>query len=326
MPDVVVEDLPDVPDGVVAGHGRDRVIVGGVAATALTIALVAVSPSPGAAIVLRVLQGLTIGAFPPVAMAYITERVEPHRRLVTVTSLTTGFLAAAVIGQLAAQGLAEVLGWRSFFVSGGLAFAVMAVLLRWALLPDGPSSGASPLAAYRAMPALLRAPGLRLLFLAVPAVLGPFVAIYTGLQLAGTSGLLGLRASALPVLLAIPFLTPRLSRIPGPARAGLALTLSAIGVALAGLVEPGMLGLALPLMLVAAGTSVAAPGLIETIGSRAGASRASAISLFSALLFVGASLGPQLAGALSGHGLRVLGLVLAAVLLGGAALTAASRR
>ncbi|MFI0487333.1 MFS transporter [Actinomadura sp. 9N215] len=306
--------------------GRRRVIVGGVAATALTTALVAVSPSPDAALALRVLQGLTIGAFPPVAMAYVAERVAPDRRLVTVTAMTTGFLAAAVFGQLAAQGLAAVLGWRSFFVAGGVAFAAAAVVLRWALLPDGPSTGRSPLAVYRAMPPLLRAPGLRLLFLAVPAVLGPFVAIYTGLQLTGTTGLLGLRASALPVILAIPLLTPWLSRVPGPARAGLALGLAALGTALVGLLEPGTLVLALLLMLVTAGISVAAPGLIDMIAARAGDARAAAISIYSALMFVGASLGPQLAAALTADGMRALGLVLAVLLAGAAALAAVSRR
>lgn len=306
--------------------GRRRVIVSGVAVTALTTVLVAASPSPGAALVLRVLQGFTIGAFPPVAMAYIAERVAPHRRLVTVTAMTTGFLAAAVFGQLAAQGLAAAFGWRAFFVAGSVAFAVAAAVLRWALLPDGPSTGVSPLAAYRAMPPLLRAPGLRTLFLAVPAVLGSFVAIYTGLQLTGTTGLLGLRASALPVILAIPFLTPRLSRIPGPSRAGLALGLAALGTALIGLLEPGTVGLALLLMLVTAGISIAAPGLIDMIGTRAGAARAPAISLYSALMFVGASLGPQLASALTGDGLRALGLALAVLLAGSAALAATARR
>ncbi|WP_165495263.1 MFS transporter [Actinomadura roseirufa] len=305
--------------------GRRRVMLAGVAATAVTTALVATAPAPGAALALRVLQGLTIGAFPPAAMAYIAERVEPRRRLVAVTAMTTGFLSSAVLGQLAAQGLAAVLGWRSFFLAGGAAFAAAALLLRWALLPDGPSGGTSPWAAYRAMIPLLGAPGLRRLFLAVPTVLGSFVALYTGLQLTGTSGLLGLRASALPVILAVPFATARLARIPGPARVGLALALSAAGTALIGLLHPGTLGLALLLMAVTAGTCVAAPGLIDTIGTRAGAARAPAVSLFSALLFAGASLGPQLAGALSGSSLAPLALVLAALLGGGALLAAAAR-
>ncbi|WP_026405718.1 MFS transporter [Actinomadura rifamycini] len=306
--------------------GRRRVMVGGVAATAVTTALVAAAPSAGIGIVLRVLQGVTIGAFPPVAMAYVGERVAPHRRLVTVTAMTTGFLAAAVVGQLAAQGLAAAFGWRAFFLAGGAAFAAAAFALSRILLPDGPSGGGSPLAAYRTMLRLLPAPGLWPLFLAVPVVLGPFVAVYTGLQLTGTTGLLELRASALPVILAVPFLTARLARVPGPVRAAAALALAAAGVALVGLLEPGTLGLALLLMLVTAGTAVAAPGLIDIVVARAGAARAPAVSLHSALLFAGASLGPQLAAALTGHGLRALGLVLAALLAAGALLVAASRR
>lgn len=307
--------------------GRRRVMLAGVTATAVTTALVAAAPGPDAALALRVLQGLTIGAFPPVAMAYVGERIEPRRRLVMVTAMTTGFLSAAVVGQLAAQGLAATLGWRSFFLAGAVAFGGAALLLRWALLPDGaPASTARPLAAYRSMLALVWAPPLRLLYLAVPTVLGSFVAIYTGLQLTGTTGLLGLRASALPAILAVPFLTPRLARVPGPARAALALGLAAAGVALVGLLRPGTLVLALLLMAVTAGIAIAAPGLIDTIGSRAGAARAPAISLYTALMFVGASVGPQVAGVLAGHGLDVLAYALAGLLLTGALLTLASRR
>ncbi|MFG1999895.1 MFS transporter [Spirillospora sp. NPDC048911] len=306
-------------------YGRRRVIVTGVAATAVTTLLVATAPGLGAAVALRIVQGMTMGAFPPVAMAYVGERIEPRRRLVTVTMMTTGFLAAAVVGQLAAQWLAGF-GWRLFFVAGAAAFTVAAAALRWAMLPDGPVSDASPLDAYRIMPSLLRSPGLRLLYAAVPTVLTAFVAIYTGLQLTGISGLLGLRASALPVILAIPFLTPQLARIPGPRRAAVALAMAAAGTALIGLLTPSTVGLALLLMLVTAGIAVAAPSLVDTIGSRAGTARGPAISLFTALLFAGASLGPQVAGLLADHGIAPLAFALTGMLTVGAALTLAARR
>ncbi|MFC0039280.1 MFS transporter [Actinomadura rayongensis] len=306
--------------------GRRRVMVAGVAATAVTTALVALAPGLAAALVLRVLQGVTIGAFPPVAMAYVGERVAPHRRLLTVTAMTTGFLSSAVVGQLTAQGMLALLGWRSFFGLGAVLFAVAALALRALLLPDVPRPGVSPAAAYRAMPRLLAAPGLRTLYLAVPVVLGSFVAIYTGLQLTGTDGLLGLRASALPVILAIPFATPRLARLDPVARTAAALVLAAAGTALIGLLAPGTTLLALLLMAVTAGIGVTAPGMIDLIGSRAGAHRAPAISLFTALMFVGASAGPQLAAALAGRGLTLIAFALAALLAVAAGLVRAARR
>ncbi|WP_285492468.1 MFS transporter [Actinomadura sp. NBRC 104425] len=306
--------------------GRRRVIVAGIAATAVTTGLVAAAPGPHAALALRVLQGVTTGAFPPVAMAYIAERVAPRHRLTTVTLLTTGFLSAAVVGQLVAQGLAAALDWRAFFFAGAAAFTLLAVVLSRVLLPDEPRAGGSPLDAYRAMPTLLVRRDLLPLYLATTTVLAAFVAVYTGLQLTGTTGLLELRASALPVILAVPFLASRLSRVPAPARLALALATAAAGVALVGLLHPGTLGLALLLMLVTAGIAVAVPTLIDTIGSRAGAARAPAVSLYSALLFAGASLGPQIAGALAAHGLAVLGFALSALLAAGAVVALARPR
>ncbi|WP_344955284.1 MFS transporter [Actinomadura miaoliensis] len=306
--------------------GRRRVIVAGIAATAVTTGLVAAAPGPHAALALRVLQGVTTGAFPPVAMAYIAERVAPRHRLTTVTLLTTGFLSAAVVGQLVAQGLAAALDWRAFFVVGAAAFVLLALVLLRVLLPDEPRTDGSPLDAYRAMPPLLVRRDLLPLYLATTTVLAAFVAIYTGLQLTGTTGLLGLRASALPVILAVPLLSSRLARVPARARLALALATAAAGVALVGLLHPGTLGLALLLMLVTAGIAVAIPTLIDTIGSRAGAARAPAVSLYSALLFAGASLGPQIAGTLAAHGLAALGFALAALLAAGAVLPLAGPR
>ncbi|REE99530.1 MFS transporter [Thermomonospora umbrina] len=304
--------------------GRRRVVVWGVAATTLTTALVATAPSLGSGLALRALQGLTIGAFPPVAMAYVGERVEPRRRLVTLTAMTTGFLSAAVLGQLAAQGLAATVGWRAFFLFGAVAFAVAAVALHRVMLPDPPVGGRSPLDAYRAMPALLVSPRLRRLYLATLTVLGSFVAVFTGLELSGVDGLLGLRAAALPVILAIPFLTPRLARLPGPHRVGAALALAAGAVALAGLLEPGTAVLAVLLIALTGGIAIAAPGLVDTVGTRAGDARGPAISLFTAVLFLGASIGPQIAGPLTSHGFAPLAYVLAGLLLSGSLLAAST--
>ncbi|MFI6516615.1 MFS transporter [Spirillospora sp. NPDC050679] len=307
-------------------YGRRRVIVTGVAATAALTLLTAAAPGFGAALALRIAQGMAMGAFPPVAMAYVGERVEPRRRLVTMTALTTGFLASAALGQLAAQAMAG-LGWRAFFVVTAALFAVAAVALRRVLLPDAPApAGVSPLDGYRAMPGLLRSPDLRLLYLAVPAVLTGFVAVFTGLQLTGTEGLVALRASGLPVILALPFVTPLLVRVPGPARAALALGAAGLSTTLIGLLSPGTFGLALLLMLLTAGVGLAAPALVETIGARAGAARGPAISMFTALLFVGASLGPQVAGALTGGGFAALAYALTGLFAAGALVLALAAR
>ncbi|MDA3649573.1 MFS transporter [Saccharopolyspora indica] len=310
--------------------GHRRIVVAGVLAAALATALVATVPGIAAAIAARVLQGLMIAAFPPCVLAYIAERSAPQHRTVKTTAVTTAFLASAVVAQIAAQLIADALGWRMVFTAGALAFAVMALALRTAMLPDRPAPNSSPLDAYRAVPALLRSPRLRLLYAATPAVFGSFVAVYTGLQLTGIAGspqaLLTLRASALPVMLAIPFLTPWLRRITSAFRIALALLLAAVVNLLTALLAPGTAWLSILLMAFVAGIAIAAPAMIETVGARADRARSTAISLSTFWFFVGAGLGPLLAGALTGYGFSTLLHVLAAALAGGAVLVLITAR
>ncbi len=306
-------------------YGRRRVIVAGMAATALTTALVAASTGAGTAIALRFVEGATTAAFAPVAFAYIAERIEPRRRGVTMTSVTSAFFASAVIGQLAAKAVADLAGWRTVFLVGGAAFAVMAVVLARVMLPDTATGAvANP---YAAVPALVRDPRLVLLYAATLVILGAFVAIYTALQLEGPAeiagnpaALLALRATALPAFVAIPFVTPWLARIASGRRAGLALVVAAASAVVIAVTASGVVGLALLLAVFAFAIGIAAPSVIETVGGLAGRARGTAVSLFTFFLFVGASLGPQAASALAEHGFAVLVAAVAVALLAGAAL------
>ncbi|WP_433423847.1 MFS transporter [Microtetraspora malaysiensis] len=306
-------------------YGRRRVITSGMAATALATAAVALSTGVGAAVALRFAEGVATAAFAPVAFAYVAERVEPRRRGVTMTSVTSAFLASAVIGQLAAKALADLAGWRAVFLAGGAAFAVMALVLARVMLPDAPGGAvANP---YAAVPALLRDPRLVLVYTATLVILGAFVAVYTALQLDGPAeiagdpaALLALRSTALPAFVVIPFVTPRLAVIAPARRAGLALMLAAVSAAAVAVTDPGLVGLAVLLAVFAFAIGVAAPSVIETVGGLAGRARGTAVSLFTFVLFVGASLGPQAASALAAHGFTVLVAAVAAALVAGAAL------
>ncbi|WP_051818351.1 MFS transporter [Streptomyces sp. NRRL S-1813] len=299
--------------------GHRRIVVAGIAATAVTTLLVGCAPDLGPGIALRVLQGLTVAAFPPTVLSYIAERIAPERRMVTTTAITTSFLASAVVGQVAAQSIADAFGWRAVFIAGAIAFGIMAFALRAVMVADRPPHGTSPLAAYRSIPKVVSTPGLRLLYLATPAVFGSFVAVYTGIQLGGivedNQALLALRASSLPAMIIIPLLTPWLSRIPNAPRVAFALLLAALVALVTGILNPGTGGLAVLLLIFVAAITVATPAMVGTVGERSGASRSTALSLCTFCFFVGASLGPQLVGALIGSGFSLLMYVLAAVLL-----------
>lgn len=111
-----------------------------------------------------------------------------------------------------------------------------------------------------------------------------------------------------------------LGRLPAPLRAALAFALASLTVATGSFLGGHTALLALALLLFVAAVAVAAPAVVETINANAPQARGAAVALYGCSMFIGASLGPQLAGALTGLGFDGILLVVAGVLLLGASL------
>ncbi|WP_278261698.1 MFS transporter [Nocardia sp. AG03] len=313
--------------------GRRPVIVGGLAATALSTLVVIAAPSLGTGLAARVVQGLTASFFAPAAFAYLAERIAPPRRVFALTCLTSSFLAAGVIAQVLAQLVDDVFGWRAVFVAGAVGFAISAVLSRGVLEPGHRGdSAASVGSVFTAFAALLRAPRLALLYLSCLAVLGSFVGIYTGVQLAppegvgtGSTALLALRASAIPAMIAVPLLATRLAAINPELR--LITALAAAGAAAAITAVPlGGIWVATWLFVFVAAVAVAAPAAVQAIAAQAGEARGAATALYTFALFLGASAGPQLANLVSAHGFTAVALAISVLGFAAATLAFASTK
>ncbi|SEH03261.1 Predicted arabinose efflux permease, MFS family [Nonomuraea solani] len=326
-------------------YGRRRLLMFGLPLAAATTALVALSPSPEVAFGLRAAQGVAVAMFPPAGMAYLAERIEPRRRVVAISAITGAFLASAVLLQVAAQLLVDVIGWRGLFLLSatgflGATFAVRAVMQPDHLpepprghLPEPPrdrrpgrsddqrsdlgrdrrrESAGSLLSAYRPVPRLLFNRVLSLRYLATTVLLAGFVAVYTGLQIYGVASpaeLLTLRAAGLPSIVLVPLLMPWLARIPTTTRAVAFLTVGAIALATIGLT--GTVALVLLLALYVAAITGGLPSMNESISAGAGQARGTALALFSFTLAVGGSAGPQVAAAFGGFTPLMYGLAIA---------------
>lgn len=307
--------------------GRRRMITSGLVALAILTFGVTFAPSLAVGGALRVAQGLAAAAFSPAALAYLVERVEPRHRSVAVTCLVTSFIAAAVVGQLGAQAVSAALGWRWVFVINAIAIAVIVVLLRLTMLPDGPRGASTLGAAFAAMGRLIVQPKLAVLYVATVSVLGAFVAVYTALQLLGPSTLvgnagamLGLRASALPAMVAIPLLAPLLNRVRPTMRAALALLLAAAATLALAENLRSVVVIGLVMLVFVAAIGAVSPGLTELVGSLSGAARGSGVALYTFMLLLGASLGPQLVSSLRGSGFGAVMLAVCVVEVVGAVL------
>ena len=298
---------------------RRRMLVAGLAAAGVTTLLVPLANGLAVGIALRVVQGFAAATFAPAAFAYISSRVHPQRRTLALSVVVSGFLAAAVAGQVGAQLIAPY-GWRPVFVVSAVLFAALAATVRGSLPADPAVSTGSLGEAYRSMPGLLFGRRLAPLYAATLTNLGAFVAVYAGLQISGAvpSGeLLGLRASALPAIIAVPLLAAWSRRIPAHLRAAGSALVGAVAAAGVAVLRPGIVGIALLLLVFVAAVAAEAAALNEAIGQRAGERRGVAIPLFTFVLMVGAAAAPPIAGALAGAGLGTLFAGIAAVSLAG---------
>lgn len=301
--------------------GRRRVAVCGLAAAATASLIVSLAPTFPALLATRALQGFAAAFFPPVALAYLTERIDERHRTTALTTVISSFLAAAVVAPLSAQALAAVGDWRTWFQVSALVLLVLAGLHLRVLRPDiRRKKSASVGTQLVRLPRLLRSARLSGLYLTTITVMWAFVGVSTLAQLTGPgtadhpATMQAVRIATLPACLLIPLLAPALARVPARRRLITALAVTAAAIATAAFAT-GPYTLAIALAAMTAGVVATAPALVETIGATSQpAQRGSATALYGFTLFVGASLAAPTAVAAQGLGFPTGAAGIAAVL------------
>lgn len=305
-------------------YGPRRVILVGLLCAALSTLLVTFAESLATAVAFRCVQGLTVAALAPTGFAYVADHVEPRRRPAALGALSSAGLAAAVVMQVAAQALAPV-GWRAIFFATSTILLLLLTVVPVGLRADTPNRASAMRTALIRLPRLLLRPRLLALYAATSTLLGSFVIIYTTIEIAGPravadspTALLLLRASSLPAVVAAPFVSGAVTRFNPRAKALTALVLAAVTAAAASLAGDRVVLLGLALMVYVAGIAIAAPSLVELIHAAAPDAVGAATALYSTSLFIGASIGPQIATAMTTAGFAAAALSAPALLIVGA--------
>ncbi|WJV25515.1 MULTISPECIES: MFS transporter [Pseudomonas] len=302
--------------------GRRTVMVGGLVLLAIiTLGLVWVT-TPGLFIAGRALQGFAAASFPPVALAYLSERGTPKQRVWGVAWMSTAFLSAGLLGQIYGSVVAARWGFSWALVPLVVIYALTA--LRMSAAPESNEvrrPQPSLWAGYRQIFTLLGNPALRRVYLPALLLLMSFVAFYIGMDMhlgaaLEAQGLSGMQARgvALPAFLA-PLLAPKLIGRWGAHRVATAgLSIAAIGLALCAGAGEGRIALLLAASVIyVAGVAISVPGLIARIAATTLPEvRGLAVSFYTFVLFIGASLGPWLANSSRAWAVESLFLVLAA--------------
>ncbi len=116
---------------------RRRLVVAAYALAVATLAACALAPSLWLFELASVLTGLvSVGA--QIMVPFAADLAAPARRGRVVARLMTGLISGILLARIISGLVAQVAGWRAiFWVSAGL-MALLAVVLRVALPPDGP--------------------------------------------------------------------------------------------------------------------------------------------------------------------------------------------
>lgn len=306
--------------------GRRRVLVGGLLALICATAVLTLANSPAVLILGRVLQGLAASSFPPVAIAYLAERGSPHQRVWSVAWMSTAFLSAGLLGQIYGGLIAGSWGLGAAFWPLCAVFALTA----WSLWKKPADERMGPgltgfLSAYRSIGSLLADARLRRVYVPAFFLLMCFVAFYMSLdsKLGRQFAQLGVSPLMTRALVAPAFLTPLLvaivmPRVGAQRTLGVGLVCAAAGLggsAWAG--ETHLMALLGASFLFVAGLGISVPSLIARVAGVSDSSvRGLAVSLYTFVLFIGASLGPWLAQQTADMTLTSTYLLLAALLAG----------
>lgn len=272
--------------------------------------LVPAAPNFEILLLLRGLEGAALGGIPALAIAYLTEEVQPRSAAAAAGAYVAGTTLGGLFGRLLAGPVADLAGWRIGTLSVSLCAAVAAVgFLLLAPKPRGfvPTPGESFGAVLGRLRPQMRSKPLLALYAQAFLLMGSFVSVYN---------YLGFRLEAPPYLfpasaVALLFLAYLSGTVSSRMMAGLAIRwgrrrvlLMSIAVMTAGLA----LTLASPVAVILTGLVLFTAGFFGAhsiapgwTGALATGGRAQAASLYNLSYYAGSSLIGWSAGLLFQH-------------------------
>lgn len=315
----------------VGRFGAKPVLVVALAAASLTALAVAAPSSLTGVLVVRAVQGFVTAGFAPCALVYVTQQLPARLRTFATTSLTTAFLASAVVMPLIAGPVGHAWGWKGVFIASAAALAACAAVLG-ALLDHGSSTSVPVIQAFAVLPRIIRRGRMFALLIATAAVLGAYVSLFTALQLSDSvevaefpGGLPGLRVATLPALVLVTVLSVSLQGISARRRAVSGFSIAAVGAGIVafGNSTPAVAG---GVIVFVAAIALTTPALVARIVEMATPTETAAVtSWYGAFMFLGAGIGPAIAAPAQRGSLTVALILVIVLTLVGAVLVILTR-
>jgi predicted MFS family arabinose efflux permease len=281
--------------------GRKKIMLWGLAALTIVTIILAFQTSLSSIILFRGMQGLTAATFSPVVLPYVMELFPQNKKVFAVSCMSASFLMAGIIGQVFSSLVSFHLGWNYVFIILAAVYSILTLLMIF-FIPSLPENGNQVMDTFKQMRKMLAQKSLWFAFVVALVILLSFVGMYTALGNFLSSSLfwftnqqiLYVRSVGILGMLMSLFssgLTKRYGVIPVLRSA---IILSAIGLVLLGL-GTNMVYIIVVSVVFVSGIAVAIPSLVSMVGELGGAARGAAISIYTVIVNLGATIGPILA-------------------------------
>ncbi len=223
-----------------------------------------------------------------------------EKRVTAIGFVSTGFLMAGIVGQVVSGLMSQSLDWPYVFYFLGGVYLMSACLLG-VFIPKGERQQTNPglFISFQQMGKVLFQRSLFFCYLTTLTLLLSFVGMYATLGnylsqapfALDSDQILMVRAAGIVGMLLSPFAGRFVARfgVLKVLRAGLLLAMLGLGILGISSYLPSVVLLS---VLFVAGISITVPTLISLVGSLGGQFRGAAVSLYTFILFIGATLGP----------------------------------
>lgn len=304
-------------------YGRKQIILFGLIVLTIVSPLVGLFANLSWVIALRTIQGIAAATFAPAALSYVVEYFPAEKRITTTGFVSTGFLMSGIVGQVFSSLISENFGWIYVFYILGVVYLITAILVTFFIPKSNvPQIKGSMLDSFKQMGKVITQKSLLLCYIITLTLLLSFVGMYTtlGSYLSGTfalnsQGILYVRCVGILGMLVSPFSGRLVTKLGIHTVIRVGLSLAVLGLAILG-VSSNLFFLIVMSVVFVAGVSITISTLISLVGQLGGIARGSAISLFSFILFMGATLGPIVAIGILNISSYLLTFELLALLLG----------
>ncbi|OPA77819.1 MFS transporter [Paenibacillus selenitireducens] len=280
--------------------GRKKIMLWGLAALTIVTIFLGFQSSLYTVILFRGIQGLTAATFSPVVLPYVMELFPQNKRVFAVSCMSSSFLMAGIIGQVYSSYVSSHLGWQYVFIILAAIYFLLTLLMLF-FIPNLPPNGTSIANAFNQMRKTLAQRSLWFAYVIALVMLLSFVGMYTALGQFLSSSLFGftnqqilyVRSVGILGMLMSLFSSGLIKRYSVIPILRSAIILSAIGLILLGF-GANMVFIIVMSVVFVSGIAIAIPSLVSLVGELGGASRGAAISIYTVVVNLGATIGPIL--------------------------------